>query len=950
MKLTVPLGALAAILLLSLSTLCGQSALDGFDPNANGAVRAVAVQRDGKILIGGDFTTLTPNAGATIFRNHMARLNVDGTLDMSFDPRPNATVRSIVVQSDGKILIGGDFTVLSALPRILRNHIARLDATTGLPDSFDPNADNVVRSIALQSDGKVLAGGDFTTLSPSGGAAVTRNRITRVNSDGTLDTAFNPSANASVRAIALQAGILAGGDFTKIGGATRNNIARLNPTTGLAESFNPNANGQVDAISVQADGKILTGGTFTSIAGQTRNRIARLNGVTGAAELFNPNADGEVDAIAVQADGKILAGGTFVNIGGHPRHNLARLDATTGAADAFQTPNGEVDAIAVQADGKVLAGGTFTSINGRTRNFIARLEADGRLDQTLNLSTVGGSVDAIAVQTDGKILIGGSFSTVLGVTRHNIAQLNTDGTLDTTFIASANDFIIAIAVQADGQILAGGAFTSMGGDQRNHIARLNAVTGLPDSFNPNANGLTNVEVEAIGVQTDGKILVGGNFENIGGATRHNIARLDASTGLADLFNPNVNGFNSGDIASIAVQTDGKILVGGSFTSIGGQARNNIARLNADGTLEAAFHPEATGASSPRVQAIAVQADGKILTGGTFTNIGGATRHNIARLIPTNGIADNSFDPNVSGFVLSIAVQADGKILVGGFFTNIGGQSRNNIARLDTTGLADSFNPNANSEVEGIAVQADGKILAGGFFTNIGGQSRNLFARLTNDTGALQNVDVTQTSITWTRGGSSPQFARVTFEISFDNVNFNLLGDGTAAGSNWILTGLSLPAGRNFIIRARGFYRSGQNNGSESITGSRRNTFFPGSFVIGDGNAVIGQRVVFWGAQWAKWNSLSDGPAPASFKGFASSTSTNPPECGGTWQSDAGNSSAPPDGLPDSLDVIVASSITKSGGVILGNIPEMAVVQADPGYDSNPGHAGTGTVVSVSCGR
>jgi hypothetical protein len=116
---------------------------------------------------------------------------------------------------------------------------------------------------------------------------------------------------------------------------------------------------------------------------------------------------------------------------------------------------------------------------------------------------------------------------------------------------------------------------------------------------------------------------------------------------------------------------------------------------------------------------------------------------------------------------------------------------------------------------------------GGVFTganSIGGATRSLFARLSNDTVALQNLAATQTTITWTRGGSSPQFARVTFEYSTDNVNYTLLGNGTAAGSNWTLTGLSLATGQNLYIRARGYYDSGQQNGSESITQSVRNAF------------------------------------------------------------------------------------------------------------------------------
>ena len=178
------------------------------------------------------------------------------------------------------------------------------------------------------------------------------------------------------------------------------------------------------SIAVQADGKILAGGYFNganSIGGQTRNRIARLDATTGLADSFDPNANDTVRSIAVQADGKILGGRLFQrHIGGQARNRIARLDPTTGLADSFDpNANGAVLAIAVQADGKILAGGDFTTLapNGGatvTRNRIARLETDGRLDQTLNLSTVGNFVLATAVQPDGKILIGGSLYQRLG--------------------------------------------------------------------------------------------------------------------------------------------------------------------------------------------------------------------------------------------------------------------------------------------------------------------------------------------------------------------------------------------------------------------------------------------------------------------------------------------------------------------------------------------------------
>jgi uncharacterized delta-60 repeat protein len=868
--------SVAALLAGGTQVVCAQSALDGFDPNANGTIRAVAVQADGKILIGGDFTTVTPNGGAAVNRSRIARLNPDGTLDLTFSSNANANgpVNAIALQADGKILVGGAFTMIGGAAR---NNIARVTAS-GAIDSFDPNANLAVYAIAVQADGKILVGGDFVDFgngTPSIGGKI-RNSIARLDPTTGAADSWDPNANNRVRAIVVQADgeILVGGDFSfatpTIGGQSRNFIARLDPTTGLADSFNPNANSTVRAIAVQADGKILAGGIFTGIGGTGRNRIARLDPTSGAADSFNPNANNIVNTIAVQADGKILIGGTFfgaTSIGGTTmRNRIARLDPTTGTPDTFD-PNAssDVNAIAVQADGKVLAGGLFTTVapNGGaavTRNRIARMEIDGRLDQTLNLNVGSNDVLATAVQPDGKILIGGLFSTVLGVPRNRIARLNTDGTLDMTFDPNANSEVDRIAVQADGKILVGGQFNdhgngtiSIGGQPLNHMARLDATTGLADSFNPNANDI----VYAIAVQADGKILAGGTFTAIGGAARNHIARLNPAGTLDANFDPNANN----NVGSIAVQADGKILAGGIFTGIGGAARNHIARLDPTTGAADSFNPNANS----EVRTIAVQGDGKILAGGLFTTLtpdgdgGGAfPRNNIARLNPA-GTLDRGFDPNANGFVNAIAVQGDGKILAGGAFTTLTpppGSSpvaRNRIARLDaTTGAPDSFDPNANNNVNSIALQADGKILASGtLISSIGGQPRSVFARLSNDTSALQTLAVTQTAITWTRGGSSPQVTRVTFESSTDNVNYTLLGNGTGTGNNWTLTGLNLQTGQNIYIRARGYYGSGEHNGSESITESVRNVFLvpplaniSTRLLVGTGdNALIGGFIV-----------------------------------------------------------------------------------------------------------
>jgi hypothetical protein len=142
-------------------------------------------------------------------------------------------------------------------------------------------------------------------------------------------------------------------------------------------------------------------------------------------------------------------------------------------------------------------------------------------------------------------------------------------------------------------------------------------------------------------------------------------------------------------------------------------------------------------------------------------------------------------------------------------------------------LPDTFIANTDfSDVFAIAVQADGKILAGGNFTSMGGQPRSYFARLTNDTIAVQNLVVTPSAITWTRGGSSTQFTHVIFESSTDSMNYTPLGNGTASGSNWTLNGLNLLTGQNIYVRARGYYHSGYDSSSESIMESVRTVFIP----------------------------------------------------------------------------------------------------------------------------
>jgi uncharacterized delta-60 repeat protein len=337
-------------------------------------------------------------------------------------------------------------------------------------DAFNPNSNGSVYAIAIQSDGKAIIVGSFTQV-----GGTTRNRIARLNTDGTLDTGYNPDLNGLTVAIAIQSDgkAIIGGGFTTVGGTTRNNVARLNTDGTLDTGYNPDGNGSVNAIAIQSDGKAIIGGAFTTVGGTARNRIARLNTDGTLDTGYDPNANNSVTSIAIQSDGKAIIVGAFTTVGGTTRNRIARLN-TDGTLDTGFNPDagGQVDAIAIQSDGKAVIGGSFTTIGGTTRNFIARLNTDGTLDTGFN-PNANGNILAIAIQSDGKAIIGGGFATVGGTTRNNVARLNTDGTLDTGFgNTSANNQVRAVASQSDGKALIGGDFTTVGVTTRNRIARL----------------------------------------------------------------------------------------------------------------------------------------------------------------------------------------------------------------------------------------------------------------------------------------------------------------------------------------------------------------------------------------------------------------------------------------------------------------------------------------------
>jgi len=348
----------------------------------------------------------------------------------------------------------------------------------------------------------------------------------------------------------------------------------------------------VRSISLQPDAKVLIGGDFTVVEGAARGHVARLNadGTTDVTFMSNlAGANGLVYSTALQRDGKILIGGLFGMVNGIRRRGLARLN-TNGSLDmSFNAVTGSAP-IAVQSDGKILVGSALLNNSG-TQDTLVRLNADGTRDTNWLVTLNSGTVSAMAQQADGKLVVVGSFASVNGVNREGIARLHTNGLVDTSFqngMSGAPGLVNCLALQPDGKVLIGGYFFFVNGVARTRIARLNQDGSTDLSF---PKGMVGIEgdPEAIALQPDGKVLLGGGIVSVNNVPRSGVARLNSDGSLDNGFQNGMVGTDVAVVHSLVLQPDGKVIIGGAFTSVNGVSRYRIARLNTDGSVDPLFH-------------------------------------------------------------------------------------------------------------------------------------------------------------------------------------------------------------------------------------------------------------------------------------------------------------------------------------------------------------------------
>jgi uncharacterized delta-60 repeat protein len=673
---------------------------------AYSVISSVAIQSNGKIVVAGN------SYNGSNYDFALARFNANGTLDNTFDGDGKVTTAiglgddfafSAAIQTDGKIVAAGYFA--NGFDSFA---LVRYNTNGSLDNTFDGDGKAVgligsgncrAHTVAIQADGKIVAAGRADSASNGYDFA-----LTRFLADGSLDPAFDGDGKVmtslemddETRSVVIQPAdnkiVVAG--YTANPGATQIKF-------GFARY---NTNGSLDT-SFDTDGK-----ASISIGGS--NDIAY--------------------AVALQSDGKIVAAGYTEN-GTNDDFAVARLNAN-GSPDGtfgnrvftnFGSDNAQANSTAIQSDGKIVVAGF--NYNGSNRDFaVSRYNADGTLDFTFGnygkvTTAVGGGIDdaqAVAIQTDGKILVAG-YSNAAAHNNFAVVRYNTNGTPDNTFgvggkmvteVGTADSVAYAMAIQSDGKIVLAGTATQ-GGDYDFAVVRYNTNGTLDNTFEGDGRvftpvGTSNDTAYAVAIQTDGKIVAAGEAYN-GGANRDfALARYNANGSLDTNFDNDgksmVEMGSLNDTAkSLTIQSNGRIIVGGYgfFTNWDFE----LARFNADGILDTDFDGDGRvvtdliPGNSDHINAVAVQADGKIVVGG-YTSTGFQTTSDAAfARYNTDGSLDTGFDfsamnpPDEKMYSDSSNFVGDGKVVI-----PIGG---------------------GDDHIYDIAIQPNGKIVAVGDAVN-----------------------------------------------------------------------------------------------------------------------------------------------------------------------------------------------------------------------------------------
>jgi uncharacterized delta-60 repeat protein len=790
-----------------------------YQPTVNGSVSVSHQQSNGKWIVAGSFSSI--NGHST---QNVARMNEDGTVDQSFIASAASfpgSIVSVATDQGGRVIVGmrgygqqqyvnGNWVTVPAVVLVRLNADGSKDGGFApvfeLPtSSYYSFNESRINAVSVQSDGKILVGGNFDKV-----GGYTQPFLARLDQTGLLDQSYDPvitfgdntyspfNSGQEVQSIEVVAGDVAiiGGGFSGVNGYAQKAVAKITASGDLDLSFrvffNSSYSYSWSSASVfcarqDSQGRVVLVGSWEDIEGRNnRNSAARVDqsgrldwnfsapfgnqdrcvilpddylvfGRTGSLSsnyviqgalagyfsngsrdpVFNVDLrrSNRPDFFAARAGSGPVIGGTWIlEVNGQDITGLTALTSSGQTDAAFNValnPPASGRSLLKLPSGGYLVGGGFTQCNGISRPRLALCNEDGTTNLAFDLGTgPDSSVDLIRTLPTGKVLIAGGFSKINGIAAKNIALLDFSKLGNTTSVVVETILEARYGSQtmfADVTTLLQGKLT---GGTLSVVASNSAMGGDPASGQSKTltvRYLTNLGERTASV-SEGQTL--------------SLPNRPWDSGLIDTaFRPTNSEYLS--LTDAAGTPDGKVIVVGSFSTFAGQALPRMVRLNPDGSVDTSFQPQ-TGFSSFYPETVEAGLATLWIGGSSLRHTGASSSLGVYRLL-INGTRDQTFScPSFISSTEDLLALLDGRIFVVGSFSSSTAGDRKRVARLLYSGAVDQTfdsGESVNSTVNSLALITPSKLYLQGSFSAVQGLARNGFCLIT-----LQTPVPSQTTI------------------------------------------------------------------------------------------------------------------------------------------------------------------------------------------------------------